>query len=170
MTRLLRIALIACLPLLPLLTSSACKKDEAPRADPGAPSATPPKAPLERGSKLLIGDWQAEEFIAASPSGSASAAALNAQIDSDKAQAVRVTYTGDQVKIIVEGQVLASSYWVRDDEAGKTTILNGKDVVIITFFDADHMIIDRPGNPFAAKMKMRRLPKAAPAAAASSGM
>jgi len=36
-------------------------------------------------------------------------------------------------------------------------LLNGKDTVIITVFDDDHMLIDRPGNPFAAKMRMRRV-------------
>jgi hypothetical protein len=136
----------------------ACKKDEAPRSDPASTTQTAPTAvPLERGSKLLIGTWQAEEFIAASPSGSASAAALNAQIDSDAAKAVKVTYTADQVKVMIGGQTLSSTYVVREDGAGKCTLLNGKDTVVITFFDPDHMLIDRPGNPFAAKMRMRRL-------------
>ena len=152
-----RLLLIAC------LLSIGCKKDDAPRADPSTKSATPPPAPLAAGSKLLIGSWQAEEFIAATPSGSASAAALNAQIGSDEAQAVRVTYTADQVKINVQGQTLASSYVVREDGVGKCTLLNGKDVVVVTFFDDDHMIIDRPGNPYAAKMKMHRLVAAAAA-------
>ena len=151
------VAAVCWMSLVACCAASACKKDEPPRADPASQTSGPAPVVLGPGSKLLIGTWQAEEFIAASPSGSASAKALNAQIASDAAQAVKVTYTQTQVQIVVSGQTLASSYVVREDGVGKCTLLNGKDVVNITFFDDDHMLIDRPGNAFAAKMKMRRL-------------
>lgn len=155
----MRIALV-----LFVVLTAACEKA------PPEPTATTvdagPKA-TRAGSELLKGTWQVEGFEAA-PGGASSAAALQAQADSAEAQAVRITYTDKQVQIQAPGQpVLSSSYEVLDSRLGFVKIMNGKDQVMITFRDDDHMIIDRQGNQFGAKMKMKRASGPAPAALAS---
>ncbi len=155
-----------CVVLVVLSSLLACKEEgSAPSKTVASAVATPPSSSAPNlqtpappsAAQMLIGTWQAIGFEAATPAGSASAAALNQQMGSDEANALRIIYTKDQIKISMPGQVLSSTYFVREDGAMKCTLLNGKDVVIIVFGDADHMVIDRPGNAFAAKMKMKRI-------------
>lgn len=165
-----------------VLALGACDRSE-PKAEPvkpvapapATPPATSPATSIETKSAavLLRGTWQVEGFEAAAPAGSSSAAALQAEASTDEAQAVRITYTGDQIQIHVPGQpVLSSSYEVKESHPTWCRILNGKDEVVITFRDDDHMTVDRKGNAYGAKMKMRRAsgpPPVAAAAPAASG-
>lgn len=153
--------------LFALSVLGACEKPN-PEPTP-APAAAVPK-PTKAGAELLRGTWQVEGFEAAPGSGASSAAALQAQAESAEAQAVRITYTDKQVQIQAPGQpVLASGYEVLESKVGLVRIMNGKDLVLITFRDDDHMTIDRQGNQFGAKMKMKRSTTPAPAMAAASG-
>ncbi len=142
-------------------TLGACERSE-PKPDPTPAASAPPPAPLpvveaKSAAALLRGTWQVDGFEAAGPAASSSAAALQAEANSDAAQAVRITYTGDQIKIQVPGEpVLSSSYEVKESHPTWCRILNGKDEVVITFQDDDHMTVDRKGNEYGAKMKMRR--------------
>lgn len=156
----MRIALV-----LFVVLTTACEK--AP-PEPTASAVDAGPKPTKAGSELIKGTWQVEGFEAAPGSGASSAAALQAQAESAEAQAVRITYTDKQVQIQAPGQpVLSSSYEVLDSRLGFVKIMNGKDQVLITFRDDDHMVIDRQGNQFGAKMKMKRASGPPPAALAS---
>ena len=154
---------------------AGCGRDTK-RASPepsAAPSATA-SIEVTRGgaAALLKGTWQLDGFIAASPSGSATVEALNAQVETEAAKAVRVTYTGDQVKIATPGSaVLSSSYTVLEDYPRRCVLQNGKDVVKIEIVDDDdHIVVDRAGNSFNANMRMHRVkPVAASAPSPSPG-
>ena len=126
-----------------------------------SPSAAPEVGPVVSGppaSQKLRGSWRTEGFVGSNPAGSASAAALNAGLGSEAAQKLVITYTGDQVKIAMpSGQLLTSSYAVLEDGPSVVKIQNGPDLVVITFTDADHMIVDRPNSAYFAKMKLRRV-------------
>ncbi len=140
--------------MLVAVLGSACRRE--PAAVDAGP-ATP-------GSALLQGTWQVEGFEATSPAGSASAAALSAQLSSDSAQSVRIQYTGDQVRLFAPGQPpVSSGYQVKESRAGWVRILNGADEVEITFRDDDHAIIDRRTN--VPRMKIRRASDLPPTAA-----
>lgn len=142
------------------LASAACERQPETRPDSAKQVPTAPSRP---GADLLRGTWQVDGFEASSPAGSASAAALQAQAGSPEAQAVRITYTGTLVQIQAPGQpVLSSSYDVLDSRPGWVRIKNGNDEVIIAFRDDDHMTVDRKGNQFGAKMKMKRASGPAP--------
>ena len=158
---------VSALMLMLMLSSSACDRDGSKtKATPTAEGAS--SQPTGSAAVLLRGTWRAEEFIGATPAGSASVAAFNDALKSGLAPAVLVTYTGDQVKIQTPGSaMLSSSYEVKEDAPRRVVLLNGKDTVVIAFLDEDHMIIDRPGNPFNSKMKMVRVKDAAPATSPS---
>jgi hypothetical protein len=156
-----------------LVLLGACEK---PKPEPTVSATSAAPQPSKPGAELLRGTWQVEGFEAATnagESGAASAAALQAQADSPEAQAVRITYTDKQVQIQAPGQpVLASTYDVLESKLGFVRILNGKDLVLITFRDDDHMTVDRQGNQYGAKMKMKRSsgpPPEAPKLATGSG-
>jgi len=147
--------------LFPLVTLSlvvfigSCDKKP---SDAPAPSASAPVPDNRSAAASLRGTWQVDTFAAAAPSGSTSAEQLAAMAQAEEAAAVRVVYTGDQVKIIVPGQpTLTSSYDVKEDSPTRVKLKSGKDDVIITFQDQDHMTIDRPGNAYGAKMSMKRV-------------
>jgi len=69
---------------------------------------------------------------------------------------MRIRYTGDQIKVKSGSQIMMSSYTVLKDSATVCTLKNGNDTVVITFADADHALVDRTTNPYAAKMKMKK--------------
>jgi hypothetical protein len=144
-----------------------CEKpppEPSPAVKPATPQATRP------GAALILGTWQVDGFEASSVAGATSAAALQAQADSPEAQAVRITYTEKQVQIQAPGQaVMSSGYDVLESKVGYVRIQNGKDLVVISFRDDDHMTIDRRGNAFGAKMKMKRATGPAPSMALGSG-
>lgn len=154
--------------LFVLLALGACEK-RPPEPTPDTTKTVAPK-PTRPGAQLLQGSWQVDGFEASSVAGATSAAALQAQAESAEAQAVRITYTDKQVQIQAPGQpLLASSYDVLDSKPGYVRIMNGKDLVVITFRDDDHMTIDRQGNSFGAKMKMKRASGPPPVMAVASG-
>lgn len=143
-------------PLAPL----ACERD---KTEPTPAATLSSAAPAKDASMLLRGTWQVDGFEAAAASGSASAAALQAQAANAEALAVRITYTDRQVKVNVPGQpTLASLYTVLETHPAWCRLKNGRDEVVITFQDDDHMTIDRKGNDYGSKMKMRRVTGAAP--------
>lgn len=147
--------LLLALSLGTLGTLGGCEKTP-PEPTPNTTKPVVP-TPSKPGSELLKGTWQVEGFEAASVGGVSSAAALQAQADSAEAQAVRITYTENKVQIQAPGQaVMASGYEVLESKLGYVRILNGKDTVVITFRDDDHMLIDRQGNALGTKMKMKR--------------
>lgn len=128
-------------------------------------------APLKPGAELLIGTWQVEGFEASSAAGSASAAALQAQVNSPEAQTLRIRYSDKQVTIIAPGQLpLASTYEVLESKPGMVRFKNGTDLVTVTFVDSDHMIVDRKDNAYGARMKMRRASDALPTAPPGSAV
>lgn len=145
-----------------------CERDRPqPQADP-APTVA---AALKPGAELLIGTWQVEGFEASSPAGAASAAALQAQVNSPEAQTLRIRYADKTVTIIAPGQLpLSSSYEVLESKPAVVRFKNGNDFVVVTFRDNDHMIVDRQGNAFGAKMKMRRAPDLLPTAPSGSAV
>ena len=112
-------------------------------------------------------------FVGMSPAGSASAAQLNAQMN-DAVQTIRITYTGTQIKMKAGSQISMSSYRVIADSPTSCRLINGADTVVITFSDADHCVVNRTTNPYAAQMKMKRVdddtafPKPKPSASASA--
>ncbi len=140
----------------------SCEKKPDPSATTA--SSSTPYAETRSAAVLLRGTWQVDSFSAAAPSGSASAAELAAAVEADElARAIRVIYTGDQVKTMVPGQpTLTSSYEVKSDSPTRVVLKNGPDDVIITFRDDDHMTIDRKGNAFGSKMSMKRVKDAPP--------
>jgi hypothetical protein len=159
--------------LLVLLVTSnalvACNRDRPEtKADPTPPA---PVVVLRPGAELLIGTWQVEGFEATSASNAASAAALQAQVNSPEAQTLRIRYAEKTVTIIAPGQLpLASTYEVLESKPGMVRFKNGQDTVVITFRDNDHMIVDRQGNAYGARMKMRRAPDALPAGPGGSAV
>ena len=54
-------------------------------------------------------------------------------------------------------QISMSSYSVIKDSPTSCKLMNGNDTVIVTFGDADHCVVDRTSNPYAARMKMKRV-------------
>lgn len=109
------------------------------------------------GDELLIGTWEVEGFEAVSPATASSVAALQAQVDSKEARSVRITYDPQQVRIVVPGQpTVSSAYEVLDKRSGYVRFKNGGDTVVATFPDDGHMLVDRAGNPYGARMKMKR--------------
>lgn len=142
----------------------ACERDRAPQPDPTPPVA---KVILRPGKELLVGTWQVEGFEASSSAGAASAAALQAQVNSPEAQSLRIRYDDKHVTIIAPGQLpLASNYEVLDSQPGAVKFKNGTDTVWVTFRDNDHMTVDRQGNAYGAKMKMKRASDVLPTAPA----
>ena len=156
-----RFLLVLCIGLL------ACNRDRPEtKADPA-----PPAVALRPGGELLIGTWQVEGFEATSASNAASAAALQAQVNSPEAQTLRIRYSDKTVTIFAPGQLpLASTYEVLESKPGMVRFKNGTDFVVITFRDNDHMTVDRQGNSYGAKMKMRRAPDQLPSAPAGSAV
>jgi len=154
--------------LCALVLLGACEK---PSPEPAASQPAAVAKPSRAGAELLRGTWQVEGFEPNGGTGAgASAAALQAQADSPEAQAVRITYTEKQVQIQAPGQpMLASGYDVLESKPGFVRIVNGKDLVLITFRDDDHMTVDRQGNQFGAKMKMKRSSGPPPVVAIGSG-
>jgi hypothetical protein len=154
--------------VLGLTLATACNRDRAAEPDP-KPAA--PVAPLRPGAELLIGTWQVEGFEASSAAGAASAQALQAQVNSPEAQQLRIRYGDKHVTIIAPGQLpLSSTYEVLDSKPGVVKFKNGEDTVVVTFFNNDHMIVDRQGNAYGARMKMKRAPDVLPAAPAGSAV
>ena len=154
--------------LVLVLVLLGCQRDRPEsKADP-----TPPVvASLRAGSELLIGTWQVEGFEASSPAGAASAAALQAQVNSPEAQSLRIRYAEKSVTIIAPGQLpLSSTYEVLESKPGVVRFKNGTDFVVVTFRDNDHMIVDRQGNAFGARMKMRRASEVLPSAPGGSAV
>ena len=153
--------------LLSMATLAACEKRPEPAAEATNPVVPRPTKP---GAELLQGTWQVDGFEASSAMNGASAAALQAQASSPEAQAVRITYTGSQVRIQAPGQaIMSSGYDVLDSRLGWVKIKSGNDLVIVTFRDDDHMVIDRSNNAYGAKMKMKRSTGPMPVYAAPSG-
>jgi hypothetical protein len=144
---------------LGLLLGSAC--DKQPEPTPPAPN---PSSAAKDAAVLLRGTWQVEGFEAAAVSGIASAEQLQAQAATPEAAAVRITYTERNIKVNVPNQpTVVSTYTVEETHPAWLKIKNGPDTVVITFQDDDHMTVDRRGNTYGAKMKMRRLPGPPPA-------
>ncbi|MGZ3417839.1 MAG: hypothetical protein ACXVEF_12305 [Polyangiales bacterium] len=142
-----------------LMLGLACEKQPEPPPPPSNAPATPKDAAL-----LLRGTWQVEGFEAAAVSGIASAAQLQAQAATAEAAAVRITYTDRHIKVNVPNQpTVVSTYSIEETHPAWLKIKNGPDTVVITFQDDDHMTVDRRGNSYGAKMKMRRLPGPPPA-------
>ena len=146
------------LPLILLLL--ACQRDETKpvAADPKASAVPIASVETKTAAGTLRGSWQVDGFEAApSPSGSSSATAFEQAKQDAHVQAIRIVYTGDQVKIYEPGaMLLSSSYEVKESHPTWCRILSGKDEVIITFADDDHMTVDRKGNAYGSKMKMKR--------------
>jgi len=145
-------------PLTPVV---GCQRDEQKPAAPAASSAPASAAPsieTKTAAGTLRGSWQLDGFEAApAPSGSSSAAAFEKEKEAAHVQSIRIVYTGDQVKIYEPGQpLLSSSYEVKESHPTWCRLLSGKDEVVITFTDDDHMTIDRKNNAYGAKMKMKR--------------
>ncbi len=158
-----RVRLLLCFALL----TFGCDRDRDGTKLSPAP-AIAPKPPLRNGDELLVGTWEVEGFEATSTATAASVAALQAQVDSPEAKSVRITYTADQVRIVVPGQpTISSSYQVLDKSSGFVQFKNGADTVKIMFRDDDHMAVDRANNPYGAKMKMKRSAPLPPGAAPS---
>lgn len=176
---LLLVTLALAAPLAPTLV--ACQRDETKPVATSAPNALPSAAPsveTKTAAGTLRGSWQLDGFEAAPvPSGSSSAAAFEKDKEAAHVQSIRIVYTGDQVKIYEPGQpLLSSSYEVKESHPTWCRLLSGKDEVVITFTDDDHMTIDRKNNAYGAKMKMKRAkdgpgtgkPYATPPASASA--
>lgn len=142
-----------------LLALVGCNRDRPEtKADPA-----PAPAPLRAGAELLIGTWQVEGFEGAPE--------LQAQVNTPEAQTLRIRYTDKTVTIIAPGQLpLSSTYEVQETKPGMVRFKNGTDLVVITFRDNDHMTIDRQGNKYGAKMKMRRAPDQLPAGPGGSAV
>ncbi len=138
----------------------ACQRDETKPVPTSASSApiAPASVETKTAAGTLRGSWQVDGFEAApSPSGSSSAWAFEQAKQNAHVQGIRIVYTGDQVKIYEPGAMLLSStYEVKESHPTWCRLLNGKDEVIITFTDDDHMTIDRKGNSYGSKMKMKR--------------
>lgn len=159
----MRLILVAVVALL------GCNRDRTAEPDP-TPAAAP-AAPLKPGAELLIGTWQVEGFEASSAAGAASAQALQAQVNSPEAQTLRIRYGDKNVTIIAPGQLpLSSPYEVLESKPGMVRFKNGTDFVVVTFRDHDHMIVDRQGNAYGAKMKMKRASDVLPAAPGGSAV
>lgn len=148
--------------LLPTFLLPACQRDETKPVGPGgtvaSSAAAAPSIETKTAAGTLRGSWQVDGFEAApSPSGSSSASAFEKDKQQAHVQAIRIVYTGDQVKIYEPGQpLLSSSYEVKESHPTWCRLLSGKDEVVITFVDDDHMVIDRKNNAYGAKMKMKR--------------
>lgn len=176
---LLLVTLALAAPLAPAL--GACQRDEAKpiaTTPPSAAASASPSVETKTAAGTLRGSWQLDGFEAAPvPSGSSSAAAFEKEKEAAHVQSIRIVYTGDQVKIYEPGQpLLSSSYEVKESHPMWCRLLSGKDEVVITFTDDDHMTIDRKNNAYGAKMKMKRAkdgpgtgkPYATPPASASA--
>lgn len=152
---------------LALLTFGCDRDQGGTKPDPAPPIAAKPA--LRNGDELLVGTWEVEGFESTSTATAASVAALQAQVDSPEAKSVRITYTTDQVRIVVPGQpTISSSYSVIEKRSGFVHFKNGADTVKIMFRDDDHMVVDRANNPYGAKMKMKRSAPLPPSAMPSS--
>lgn len=158
----MRFTLVVCLGVL------ACNRDRPEtKADP-APAVA---VPLRPGAELLAGTWMVEGFEPTSAVNASSAAALQAQVNSPEARALRIRYGEKTVTIIAPGQLpLSSTYEVLESKPGVVRFKNGTDFVVITFRDNDHMTVDRQGNAYSAKMKMKRTTDALPTAPAGSAV
>src|SRR5438094_1800939 len=75
---------------------------------------TAPWANGKTACKLIEATWMPDGFVGVSPAGSASAAALNAQMNEGVAT-IRITYTGTQIKMKAGSQISMSSYSVIKD-------------------------------------------------------
>lgn len=157
------LAVVLAVPLSAAVLLPACQRDEtkpvgAGGSAAGSSAAPAPSIETKTAAGTLRGSWQVDGFVAApSPSGSSSAAAFEQDKQQAHVQAIRIVYTGDQVKIYEPGQpLLSSSYEVKESHPTWCRLLSGKDEVVITFLDDDHMVIDRKGNAYGAKMKMKR--------------
>jgi hypothetical protein len=161
---LLLAAVLPPLLLAPAFFGGACDRRDA-GTQPSASATPTAHVETKSAAALLVGTWQVDAFAAAAPSGSESAQALNelAKAEQDTASAVRVVYTGDQVKMIAPGSpVLSSSYEIKEDTPTRVVIKNGQDLVTIVFKDDDHMTVDRKGNAYGTKLGMRRVKDAPP--------
>lgn len=140
----------------------ACDRDpsnEKPSGASPAPSAESQTAPWANGKTacaLMQATWAFDGFVGVTPAGSASAAALNAQIN-EGIQTIRIQYTANQIKMKAGSQISMSTYTVLKDSALSCKLQNGNDTVVVTFFDADHCMVDRTTNPYAARMKLKRI-------------
>jgi hypothetical protein len=141
--------------LVVVASAGACERSGPSPQGTTSPTATAPAK--KNGAEVIVGTWEAEGFIGTTPAGSASAAALNTEVSGAAAKATRITYTKEQIKIVIEGQTLASTYTVMEDAPGRCVLLNGKDTVFVEVVDDDHIVVDRRPNPIEAKMKMRRV-------------
>jgi len=135
---------------------SASSSASAVASESAAPIQPAPWANGKTACQLIQATWMPDGFVGVSPAGSASAAALNAQMN-DAVQTIRITYTGKQIKMKAGSQISMSDYSVMKDSATTCTLRNGEDTVVVTMLDLDHLVTDRTTNPYAAKMKMKRI-------------
>lgn len=142
-----------------VLAMAACDRDPQNTTPTTSTStSTASSAPTPSGPsacEMIKALWIPDGFIGVSTAGSASASALNAQMN-DAVQTMRIRYTGDQIKVKSGSQIMMSSYSVMKDSPKVCTLKNGNDTVVITFSDPDHALVDRTTNPYAAKMKMHK--------------
>jgi hypothetical protein len=161
--RALVVFVIIAIVVITVLALGGCDRDPqkgGPTADPSASApltiAPAPWANGRTACTLIEATWMPDGFVGISPAGSASAATLNAQMN-DAVQTIRITYTGTQIKMKAGSQISMSSYRVITDSATSCKLINGNDTVVITFSDADHCLVTRTSNPYAAQMKLKRL-------------